>query len=295
MDRGRFRIPHSAARPIVGWRARDENERMKIIPAFLLAGALATAAAAETRNDSLSNILRSGLDAFTGNQQQGQVSLEQVTANWNDTAKSAARQMFDKYGAPQEVTTNRLVWHDNRPWKRTTVTNQDVPHNFPTQHTDVLEQTLAIDVPVDRYDDLAAFDGSVTANRTAGEFTVSCDREEHNFIALNLAGDLISGRLSVPQARQRMSELVQQSDNGQRVSYAGDIRFNLPVSNRTGDADRPAGQGWSDRGYQSQNSSSTNSNWSGRNSRSQPWPITGNQDWPNNNTDRNQDWREIGR
>jgi hypothetical protein len=266
---------------------------MKTITAFLLAGALATTMIAQSNHNdnSLSNLLRAGLNAFGGNQQQGQASLEQVTANWNETARNAARQMFEKYGAPQEVTTNRLVWHDNRPWKRTEVINQDVPHNFPSQHTDVLAQTLAIDVPVDKFGDLAAFDGSVSANRTAGEFTACCNREEHNFIALNLASDVISGRLTVPQARQRLAELVQQSDGGQRVSYAGDVRFNLPVSNRTGDADRPAGQGWSDRDYQSPNQ---NSGWSGSNNRSQSWPGNNNRDSQNNN-DSNQDWRQIGR
>jgi hypothetical protein len=285
-------MPGSATHPIAGVGPGGDIGSMKTISVILLAGVLASTASAQSnRDDTLSNLLRAGLNAFGGNQQQGQASLEHVTANWNETARTAARRMFDKYGAPQEVTANRLVWHDNRPWKRTAVINQDVPHNFPTQHTDVLEQTLAIDVPVDRYEDLAAFDGSVSVHRTAGEFTASCNREEHNFIALNLASDVISGRLTVPQARQRLAELVQQSDAGERVSYASDIRFSLPVSNRTGDADRPAGQGWSDRSYRSRNS---NQGWSGRSDRnpSQIWPASGNQQQGNDNS---QDWRQIGR
>jgi hypothetical protein len=188
------------------------------------------------RND-FSTFLRNGLQAFTGSPQQGQISLQQVTQNWNATARDAAKRMYDKYGAPQEVTTNRLVWHDNRPWKTTMVINQDVPHNFPVEHNDVLVQVLAIDVPVDRFTDLAQFDGSVTASRTNGELVASCDREENNFIALNLASDLITGKLSVPQARARLTELAAAVKNGQQPSYATDIRFSLPVSNRTGDPD----------------------------------------------------------
>jgi hypothetical protein len=190
------------------------------------------------RND-FSSLLRSGLEAFTGQRQGGQVSLQQVTQNWNATARDAAKRMFEKYGAPQEVTANRLVWRDNRPWKSTTVINQDVPHNFPREHNDVLIQVLAIDVPVERFTALAQFDGSVTASRTNGELTAACDREEHNFIALNLASDLINGKLSVQQARQRLTELTQAVRNGQEPSYATDIRFSLPVSTRTGDPDRP--------------------------------------------------------
>jgi hypothetical protein len=189
------------------------------------------------RND-FSTFLRNGLQAFTGSQQQSQISLQQVTQNWNATARDAAKRMFDKYGAPQEVTANRLVWHDNRPWKSTTVVNQDVPHNFPAEHNDVLIQVLAIDVPVERFSDLAQFDGSVTASRTNGELTAACDREENNFIALNLASDVINGKLSVQQARQRLTELAAAVKNGQQPGYASDIRFSLPVSNRTGDPDR---------------------------------------------------------
>lgn len=222
---------------------------MKLALFLLAALACGPAAQAQTtgtnsqtpppRND-LSSLLRAGLQAFTGTQQQSQVSLEQVTASWNAAARDAAKRMFDKYGAPQEVTANRLVWRDNRPWKSTTVVNQDVPHNFPVEHNDVLIQTLALDVPVDKFTELAQFDGSVTASRTNGELTAACDREENNFIALNLASDVIAGKLSVQQARHRLAELAQAVKNGQQPSYATDIRFSLPVSTRTGDRDHPA-------------------------------------------------------
>lgn len=192
----------------------------------------------QSRGD-FSSLLRSGLEAFTG-QRQGQVSLDQLTRNWNATAREAAKQMFEKYGAPQEVTTNRLVWRDNRPWKSTTVINQEIRHNFPVEHNDVLVQTLAIDVPVERFSELAQFDGSVTAHRTNGELTAACDREENNFIALNLANDVIAGSLSVQQARQRLAELAQAVKSGQQPNYASGIRFSLPVSTRTGDADHGA-------------------------------------------------------
>lgn len=208
----------------------------------VLVAALAVAASAQQQNpprNDLSSVLRSGLDAFLGNQKQGQVSLQQVTANWNEHAREAARLMFEKYGAPQEVTQNRLVWHENRPWRMTAVINQQVEHNFPVAHRDVLVQSLAFDFPVERFPEVAQFDGSITVNRTAGEVTVQCDREEHNFIAVNLAHDIAAGNLNAAQARQRMAELAEAVKNGQQPSYATDIRFNLPVSNRTGDPDRP--------------------------------------------------------
>lgn len=191
----------------------------------------------------IGSTLRSGIEAFLGGPQQGQVSLQQVTANWHESARATAKAMFDKYGPPQEVTQNRLVWRDNRPWKSTTVLNQDVPHNFPSPHNDVLIQVLAIDVPPEKVSDLVQFDGSIMVNRTAGELTIACDREENNLIALNLANDIINGNVSVAQARQRLAELAEAVKAGQQPSYASDIRFNLPVSSRTGDPDGQHGIG----------------------------------------------------
>ena len=240
---------HSSSRPIFAWGQPCDTGVMKTLVSLFCLPALALTAAAQigsnspsqtqapARND-FSTFLRNGIQAFSGGQAQGQVSLQQVTQNWNATARDAAKRMFDKYGAPQEVTANRIVWHDNRPWKSTTVVNQDVPHNFPVEHNDVLIQVLAIDVPVERFTELAQFDGSVTASRTNGELIAACDREENNFIALNLANDLINGKVSVQQARQRLTELASAVKNGQQPNYATEIRFSLPVSTRTGDPDR---------------------------------------------------------
>ncbi len=239
-----------------------ETWYMKLLPALLVAALLPLASFAQVigadpqaprpaaDDNHFARALRAGVEAFTGNREQGQISLQQVTATWNEAARAAAKAMFEKYGAPQEVTANRLVWHDNRPWKTTAVINEDVPHNFPTPHSDVLEQTLAIDIPTDKFGELAQFDGSITASRTSGELTVRCDREENNFIALNLASDVVAGSLNVQQARQRLTELTQAVKNGQQPTYATGIQFSLPVSTRTGDADHSSdGQNWQRIGW----------------------------------------------
>ncbi len=52
------------------------------------------------------------------------------------------------------------------------------------KHTDLLEQFIDYKVPLDKYDDLAKFDGSVGVNRTKGELSARCDAEAHNLLAL---------------------------------------------------------------------------------------------------------------
>jgi hypothetical protein len=197
-----------------------------------------------------SSLVRAGIEgSLPDPRRQGDITLQQLTASWMPAAREAARQMMDRYGGPQEATANRLIWHDNRPWKTTEVVNDGVVHNFPVPHHDVLIQTLAIDVPAEKFGVLAQFDGSVTAGRTTGELSVRCDREENNYIVLNLANDVIEGKLTVAQARLQLASLEQAVKAGQKPVYAGGIQFSLPVSNRTGDPDHStAGPDWQQSG-----------------------------------------------
>lgn len=55
--------------------------------------------------------------------------------------------MIQKYGFPQEATMSRVIWYNNKPWKRTVVYRETVPHNFPTPHKIFLEQAIDYYVP----------------------------------------------------------------------------------------------------------------------------------------------------
>ena len=57
-------------------------------------------------------------------------------------SQKSANQMIDKYGPPNEAIASRLIWYNNGPWKRTIVYRDEVLHNFPQLHSDVLEQFI---------------------------------------------------------------------------------------------------------------------------------------------------------
>lgn len=65
---------------------------------------------------------------------------------------------------------------------------------------------LTVRVPPDKFDDLALYDGSVIVERTKGEISARCDQEPMNFLALNLAHDIITGKRSVGDARKTYAE-----------------------------------------------------------------------------------------
>jgi hypothetical protein len=158
--------------------------------------------------------------------------------NWPKEAKKAAEMMIQKYGQPDEVTAMRVVWHDNGPWKRTVVTKEETDHAFPMPHKDVLEQVIDYRVSTDKFDDLARYDGSVIVERTKGELSARCDKEEANFLALNLANDVATGKKSPEEAREQYAQTIKAVMAGKRDPYVQKLQFAAQQS--AADPDKPA-------------------------------------------------------
>lgn len=168
----------------------------------------------------------------------GMDDINTVLATWPEASARAARDIIGKYGTPDGLTPHMLVWVNNGPWKRTIVHKLPAAHNFPTPHVDVVEQFVDLRVPVDRVDDLAAFDGSVVVNRTAGEVSARCDNEAANFLALNLARDIARGDLSALNARAEYTREILAKMRGEETRYLSGLKFKTQRGVSTADPDR---------------------------------------------------------
>ncbi len=158
-------------------------------------------------------------------------------ANWPEVSKMVAQTMIDKYGQPHGVTPDMLVWNNNGPWKRTIVSKDTVLHNFPAPHPDLLEQFINYKVSADKYDDMAAYDGSVILERTKGEMSARCDKEGANFLAINLANDVATGKKSTEQARAYYTQAIKTfTETGQMDTYMKGFVFTIPTG-ETADPD----------------------------------------------------------
>ncbi len=160
-------------------------------------------------------------------------------ASWPKTPREVAMKTMQKYGPPQEATPTRLIWHNNGPWKHTIIYREEIPHNFPMPHTDLLQQFIDYKVSPDKFSDLAAYDGSVIVERTKGEMSARCDKEEMNFLALNLAHDVATGKKSVEEARAFYAKTAMAFMKGQKDPYTQALQFNVAKGN-TADPDKPA-------------------------------------------------------
>ena len=148
-------------------------------------------------------------------------------SDWHEASQKAAKQMMDKYGPPAEVTETSLVWHETGTWKRTMISKEAVDHNFPMPHPDVMEQVIDYDVPVDFFDDLAAYDGSVIVERTKGEISARCDKEEANFLALNLANDIVTKKRTWEEARTFYADTIKALMAGDKPEYTQGFVFDV--------------------------------------------------------------------
>lgn len=155
--------------------------------------------------------------------------VDEVVSNWPEKPRKTVERMMQKYGAPDEATESMLIWHNNDPWKKTIVYRDEVPHKFPKPHTDLLEQFINYRVPVEKFDELAKFDGSVIVERTKGEMSARCDREEANFLALNLAHDIITDKRKIDDARNAYAENIKAFMKDQPGSYMKEFQFTVPA------------------------------------------------------------------
>ncbi len=163
--------------------------------------------------------------------------VDAVIEAWPPAPGKVAQEIVERYGLPNEATPTLLIWHDSGPWKRTIITSDETAHNFPTPHTDYISQTINYDVPVEKLAELAEFDGSLIVYRTAGQVTFSCDSEAANLIGANLMHDIVTGKLSVDQARKEYAEQTAAWTMNRAAPYTEGIHFRQPAEGETGHLD----------------------------------------------------------
>ncbi|MGQ0699867.1 MAG: hypothetical protein ACT4PZ_16690 [Panacagrimonas sp.] len=168
--------------------------------------------------------------AFAGTPAERRIDRSQtMTAmqDWPEASRAAALFMMDKYGPPAAVTEDMAVWGKTGRWKRTVVYRTEVLHNFPMPHTDVMQQWVDYKAPAETHDDLARYDGSVVVERTSGEISARCESEGANFLALNLADEIVTGKRSVSEARRMHGAQIVAMKATLPAPYTEKLRFAL--------------------------------------------------------------------
>ena len=146
-------------------------------------------------------------------------------SNWPEASRMAVKEINDKYGKPDGITKDELIWMKKGVWEKICISKKETKHSFPIEHTDMMQTTINYKVPMEIMDELGKFDGSVTFDRTQGTMSARCDKEGNNFLALNLANDIIIGKKSVEEARKAYGDIVKEKMNGGNPIYMQKLTF----------------------------------------------------------------------
>ena len=168
----------------------------------------------------------------------GGANVTEMTAAWPAKQRETIALMSRKYGQPTVVGDRMVAWFGNGPFVTTSIARDEIAHNFPMAHVDYLTQTVKHRVPADKLDDLFEYDGSVYYHRTRGELSAQCDVEEMNWLALNLAHDVIMGTRTPADARAFYGKTAMAFKAGDKSSpYVRGLMFQIEPN--AADPDRP--------------------------------------------------------
>ncbi|MBC7381782.1 MAG: hypothetical protein H7296_02170 [Bacteroidia bacterium] len=151
-------------------------------------------------------------------------SMEQMDG-WPEASRMAVEEITAKYGKADIIAPDEMIWMNKGIWKKICINKKDIKHSFPIEHTDMMQTTIMYKVPEDKMDELGAFDGSVTFDRTQGFMSARCDKEANNFLALNLAHDIITGKKTVEMARMAYGDIIKEKMNGGNPEYMQKLTF----------------------------------------------------------------------
>jgi uncharacterized protein with HEPN domain len=153
--------------------------------------------------------------------------VQAIINNWNAMSQKSANLTIEQYGPPNEAIPSRLIWYSNGPWKRTIVYRDEIPHDFPQPHTDVIEQVINYNVPKEMFNELAKFDGSIIVEKTRGEVASRCDMEAANFTAINVMHDICTGNLNAEEGRDLLCEVMSAYMMNRPAPYAESLQFDV--------------------------------------------------------------------
>lgn len=155
---------------------------------------------------------------------------ESIIQGWPEVPRDIARVMIAKYGEPERFTADDLVWRDNGAWRQSVVYRSTRPDFIETRDTDYLQQTISYQVPEDKIADLRLFDKSIQVDRAKAEISSWSQSEPMNYLALNLAEEIITGKRTVDDARDFYSKMQELSQSGKSSPYLNGLMFSTEKS-----------------------------------------------------------------
>ncbi|MFI5351188.1 MAG: hypothetical protein ACHQ2Z_16710 [Elusimicrobiota bacterium] len=154
---------------------------------------------------------------------------EGMIQNWPGRSRSTARALIAKYGEPSRFGDNDLVWFKNGPWRKTVVYRTS-PLGF-MHGKDIVEQSIGYAVPEGKIAALKSFDSRIRYDKANKELSSRAENESLNFLALNLADEIVNDKRNADEARDFYRKTTKLSESGKTSAYTDGFLFPLSVDN----------------------------------------------------------------
>jgi hypothetical protein len=164
---------------------------------------------------------------------------EMIIRHWPERAQAIAQVMIEKYGPPNRLSLQALVWYNNGPWQKSVVYRKASARPAARQDNDFLEQTIGYQVPEDKINDLRLFDPRITVNRMKDILSCRSENEGTNFLVLNLADEIVTDQRNVEGARAFSRKTQRLAQSGKTSPYMERFLFEL-FDEKSSDPEYPA-------------------------------------------------------
>ena len=126
--------------------------------------------------------------------------LGETTADWPEHSRILVGALVEKYGIPNRLNAVQAIWYDNGPWLKTVVHRDSWSSFWGIRDESILEQSIEYRVPHDKIAILRRFGKKIQFDDARGELSAKSENEGLNYLALNLADEIIAGKRSVKDA-----------------------------------------------------------------------------------------------
>lgn len=145
-----------------------------------------------------------------------------LIVHWPARPRALARLMIEKYGGPDEIVASQVSWSRRGPWRKIVVFRDPDPSGG----QDHLLQSVAYGaVPVNGLSALGAFGRGASYDAAAHELSARTDSQETNYLALNLADEVVRGRRSVKDAQDFYDAASHLAAAGKGSPYMSGLMF----------------------------------------------------------------------
>jgi hypothetical protein len=143
-----------------------------------------------------------------------------ATRSWPHERRAAALDMIARYGRPGQYDRESMVWFNKGDWKRIIVRRRAAGGRF-------IEEAIGYLVPSSKIGDLKRFSPALEVSATAGELIFRSDSEKKNRLALNLADQVVTGKLTPEAARAEYVRTLKLTRSGKSSPSVERLLFDV--------------------------------------------------------------------